>query len=65
MRPAKDQKIEQGPTAKLEVHIDAKVVQALDVMEKYAKISKTEIVSIALKRYIAAHSDYFPQDYKA
>lgn len=64
MRPPKGAKTPTVPTAKLEVMVDAKIVEALAVMEKYSKISKEELVTIALRRFISGHKDYLPEDYK-
>lgn len=64
MKLAKGEKKPEVVTAKVEVEMEAKVVEQLLVMEKHTSIPKGEILCTALKRFIATHKDYFPQDYK-
>ena len=52
-------------TAKIELELESKLVEQISVMEKYTKISKSELVGTAVKRFISAHKDYFPDDYKS
>lgn len=49
-----------GPTAKIEVEIEKTLIDQLTTMEAHTKISKAELVATALKRFISAHKDYFP-----
>lgn len=51
--------------ASLKLEIDKTLVDQLNVMESHTGISKEELLSTALKRFISAHKDYFPEDYKA
>ncbi len=62
MRPAKDEKIPRVPQTKIEVEVDTKVAEQLDAMAAFTKIMKSELVTTALKRFIAGHKDYFPRD---
>ncbi|MBI2606822.1 MAG: hypothetical protein HYW49_12155 [Deltaproteobacteria bacterium] len=62
MRPTKDEKIPRVPQTKIEVEVDTKVAEQLDAMAAYTKITRSELVTTALKRFIAGHKDYFPQD---
>ena len=62
MRPAKGEKLPVVPQTRIEVEVDTKVAEQLDVMALYTKITKSELVTTALKRFIAGHKDYFPQD---
>lgn len=62
MRPTKDEKRPVVPQTKIEVEVDTKVAQQLDAMASYTNITKSELVTTALKRFIAGHKDYFPQD---
>lgn len=47
--------------ASLNIELDVTLIEALTVMEKHSKNSKTAIVETALKRFIATHKDYFPE----
>ncbi len=60
MRPAKDQKIHAPVRKKVEVEIDEQLIVQLHQMESYTKITATELLETALKRFIAGHKDYFP-----
>lgn len=50
-----------GPTAKIELELEKTLIEQLATMEKHTKISKSELVATALKRFISAHKDYFPE----
>lgn len=63
MRPTKGEQKTNTSTTKIELDLEAKLVEQLKVMEGYTKISKSELVATALKRFISAHKDYFPDDY--
>ena len=52
------------PTQKVELELEAKIVEALQAMEAFTKIPKAEIVTTAVKRFIATHKDYFPEGYQ-
>ncbi len=54
----------KGTTQKLEVEVEAKVAESLAQMESFIKLSQSEIVNTALKRFIAAHKDFLPQPVK-
>ncbi|MBI3557352.1 MAG: hypothetical protein HY074_13895 [Deltaproteobacteria bacterium] len=60
MKLAKGEKRPIGPTVKVELDLEREVADQLFQMEKYTKISKSEIVTTALLRFISAHKDYFP-----
>ena len=60
MKLAKGEKRTIGPTVKVELDLERELAEQLSVMEGYTKISKSEIVTIAMKRFISAHKDYFP-----
>lgn len=64
MRPNKDEKIIQGPTKKAEFNLDPKIIEQIDAMASYTKISRDELMTIAMKRFISGHKDYFPPDFK-
>ncbi|MGE4232200.1 MAG: hypothetical protein AB7F43_02625 [Bacteriovoracia bacterium] len=48
---------------KTNIELEKELVEKLEVMESHTKISKGELVSTALKRFISQHKDYFPEDY--
>ena len=60
MKLAKGQKRVIGPTVKVELDLEREIADQLLAMEGYTKIAKSEIVTVALKRFISAHKDYFP-----
>ncbi len=47
--------------AKVELELEKDLLEQLLTMEKFTKISKSEIVTTALKRFISSHKDYFPE----
>jgi len=51
----------KGSTKKLEIEVEQKVAEALAQMEGFIKLSQSEIVNTALKRFIAGHKDFLPQ----
>ncbi len=53
-----------GPTAKIQVELEQKVAERLLKMEKFAKLTQSEIVNTALKRFISAHKDFLPPEEK-
>ncbi len=54
----------KAKTSKLEIEIESTVIDILAQMEKHAKLSKSELANTALKRFIAAHKDFLPPDFK-
>lgn len=64
MKLAKGEKRPTEPMGKLEIELESKLIDQLQVMEKFTKISRSELLSTALRRFISAHKDYFPDDYK-
>ncbi len=65
MRPEKNITKQPTATAKLEAEIDKKIIDQLRTMEGFTKISQAEMITTALKRFIATHKDYFPPSYLA
>lgn len=49
-------------TAKLEVEIEKSIVEKLMAMEKFAKLSRSELTNTALKRFISQHKDFLPPE---
>jgi hypothetical protein len=47
-------------TAKLEVQVEADIVETLLAMEKYTKLTSSELVNTAMKRFIIQHKDFLP-----
>ena len=64
MRLAKDEKRTVGPTASFQIELEKNIIEQIQAMEQYTKISKEELVTTALKRFISQHKDYFPPQYK-
>lgn len=51
-------------TGKIELEIEKQLIEYLQAMESFTKIPKGELVSTALKRFVSAHKDFFPEGYK-
>lgn len=56
-----DYKIE-GKTSKVEVQVEEKVAQVLQLMAGYSKFSISELANTALKRFISQHKDFLPPE---
>jgi metal-responsive CopG/Arc/MetJ family transcriptional regulator len=54
----KGQSHNQGELKELKVQIEKQIVDRLESMAKHTNISLSEMVVIALKRYISHHADY-------
>jgi hypothetical protein len=63
MKLAKNETKPAVQTTKVQLDLEKEVAIHLDAMESHTKISKSELANIALKRFISAHKDYFPDDY--
>lgn len=55
----------KGTTAKIEINVEKDVAEILLAMEKHSKFSCSELTNTALKRFISAHKDFLPRDWKA
>ncbi len=65
MRSEKGAKSKNEPMAKIELELEKKIIDQIQVMEDFTKIPKSELVCTALKRFISAHKDYFPENYRS
>ena len=61
MRPLKGEKYLIPKRVQFNIQIDEEIVETMNEMEKYSKISKEEHVETALRRYITSHKDYLPE----
>jgi hypothetical protein len=52
----------QGETKKIEVEFEKEVAEKLLKMEAHMKLSCSELANTAMKRFIAAHNDFFPRE---
>ena len=52
----------QGKTTKIEVEVELFIAEKLAKMEKYSKLTKSELANTALKRFISSHKDFLPPD---
>jgi Fe-S cluster biosynthesis and repair protein YggX len=57
-------KTEKVDRVKVEVELDKKIIETIRAMESYTNRSTTLLMETALKRFIATHKDYLPEDYK-
>lgn len=62
MKPAKGENKPKGQLVKAEFELEKTIVDQLKAMESHTKISQSELVTTALKRFISQHKDYFPED---
>lgn len=53
-----------SPTETLTVKIESEVIETLAVMEKHVNLPIDEIVNTAVKRFISAHNDFLPIEYR-
>lgn len=49
-----------GPLTKVEVEIENDAAEKLFSMEKFSRLTRSEIMNTALKRFISAHKDFLP-----
>ncbi len=50
----------KGATARVEVEIEQQVADKLKLMEKFSKLTVSELTNTALKRFITQHKDFLP-----
>lgn len=55
----------QGAIEKIQVEIEKDVGEILAAMEQYTRLTKSEIVNTAIKRFISQHLDFMPPRKKA
>lgn len=60
----KDDYIMKTATVDLTVKIEKEVVETLKKMAEYTKLTEAQMANIAIKRFIATHSDYLPRSTK-
>ena len=63
MRAVKGETKKSADCVKVELELERTLSEQLSAMESFTKISKSELVTTALKRFISSHKDYFPDDY--
>jgi len=51
----------KGDTSPITVKLESEVAETLKKMSEYSKLSESEIVNTAVKRFIAVHSDFQPR----
>lgn len=61
MKSNKGEAKQKGPCAKIELELEKTLIEQLHIMESHTKISKEDLVTTALKRFISQHKDYFPE----
>ena len=55
----------QGKLVKVSVEVEEGVAETLVEMEKFIKLTQSELANTALKRFIAHHKDFLPPGFKA
>ena len=51
-----------GPTTSIDVEIEQTVAGNLEKMAKHSEFNQSEITNMALKRFIASHKDFMPEE---
>ena len=51
----------KGQTKSVTVNLEQDVAEILKKMSEFTKISESEMINTAVKRFIATHSDYLPK----
>ena len=54
-----------GATEKVEIEVEKSIAEKLAAMEKYSKLTRSEIANTALKRFISSHKDFLPPEFPA
>ena len=57
----KDDYTLKGPTVQVTHELEKEVSETLKKMVEYTKFGESEILNVALKRFIAVHSDFVPK----
>ena len=47
----------------MSVTVEKEVAEYVKVMSQHTKIPEGELVNTAMRKFISAHSDYFPRDF--
>jgi hypothetical protein len=50
----------KGDTTKVQFTLEKDVIETLKKMSDYTKLSESEMVNTAVKRFIATHMDFLP-----
>ena len=56
----RDQYRIEGETVKRDWDFEKQVAETLEKMAKYMKMTESELMNTALKRFIATHKDFLP-----
>jgi len=51
----------KGATVEVKIQLEKDVAETLKKMSEYKKLTDSEIVNTAVKRFIAVHSDFLPK----
>jgi len=51
----------KGTTVELKIQLEKEVAETLKKMTDHKKLSDSEIINTAVKRFIAVHSDFVPK----
>jgi hypothetical protein len=60
----KDDYTLKGPTVQVTLQLEQEVSETLKKMVEYTHFGESEILNVALKRFIAVHSDFVPNKKK-
>ncbi len=51
----------KGSTVQCTIQLEKEVAETLKQMAEYSKLSESEMVNTAVKRFISTHSDFLPK----
>lgn len=51
----------KGETKSVTITLEVEVAETIKIMADNTKISESEMINTAVKRFIATHSDYLPK----
>jgi len=57
----KEDYVLKGPTLTLPVQMEKEVAETLKLMVETTGFGESEIINVAIKRFIAVHSDFLPR----
>ena len=53
-----------SPVGTVTLKLESEVIETLEVMEKHVKLPLNELVNTAVKRFISAHNDFLPDEFR-
>jgi hypothetical protein len=57
----KEDYVLKGATTTVEIKLEKEVAETLKQMVEFTRFGESEIINVAVKRFIAVHSDFLPR----